>query len=112
MSDKEETPEEIRKSRDSWKTWGILSIIGTVFFFIIAVLFLIFIIKYRSQIKDISKNAVYSLVSSTNNSNLQSGGCGACAIGGCDCTTGGCGCDITGGAVNSSGFLNKLLQKK
>ena len=39
MSEKEKTPEEklkdMEKSRDSWKTWGIISIIGAVFCFIV-----------------------------------------------------------------------------
>lgn len=129
MSDKEKTPEEklkdMEKSRNSWKTWGIISIIGAVFCFIVAILLLIFIFKYRSQLKVCGQNIKGAVIQDINNatakyitdhnlSSLTTGGCGACAItGGCGCsTTGGCGCDMNGGAANSSSFLNKLLKKK
>lgn len=121
MSDREETSEEIEKSRNSWRTWGIISIIGAVFCFIVAVLLLIFIFKYRSQLsacKDsISesfgsmRNSIGERFTSLGDRIKVSGGCGACAVGGCDCTKGGCGCDISGGAANSSSFLNSLLKK-
>ena len=145
MSEKEKTPEEklkdMEKSRDSWKTWGIISIIGAVFCFIVAVLLIIFIFKYRKQLsackdsisgsfdsmKESFKTGIHSTAQKIADKTL--GGCGACAVGGCDCSTtggcgcdmtggcgscatGGCGCDITGGAANSSSFLNKLLKKK
>ena len=136
MSDKEKTPEEIKeleKSRDSWKTWGIISIIGAVFCFIVAVLLLIFIFKYRSKLsacknsisesfdsmKDSFKSGIHNTALKIADKTL--GGCGACATGGCGCdmtggcgacAVGGCGCDMTGGAANSSSFLNKLLKKK
>lgn len=130
MSETGKTPEEIQKekeeiekSRDSWKTWGIISIIGAVFFFILAILFLIFIIKYRKQLSvkdafnsmrdDIGEgfNSLGNKIKTYGGCDCSKGGCGACVVGGCDCTKGGCGCDMTGGAVNSSNFLNKLLKK-
>ena len=127
MSDKEETPEEIKKSRDSWKTWGIISIIGAVFCFIVAVLLLIFIFKYRNQLKECTGAAFRQFgtdlnegftslgnrISNTNTVNKVNGGCD-CSKGGCGACAiaGGCDCDMTGGAVNSSSFLNKLLKKK
>ena len=122
--------EETEKSLKSWKTWGIISIIGTVFFFIVAVLLLIFIFKYRHQLSncasnlgsaitaDINKTAKY-VASKTEPKLLGgcgcdvAGGCGCDMTGGCGaCAVGGCGCDMTGGAANSSSFLNKLLKKK
>lgn len=130
--------EEIEKSRDSWKTWGIISIIGAVFCFIVAVLLMIFIFKYRGQLKacknEISdsfnsmsesmKNRIGNRLSSLGDKikvsggcDCTKGGCGACVAGGCGCDmTGGCdcskgGCGMTGGGSNSSNFLNKLLKK-
>lgn len=136
MSEKEKTPEEIEeleKSRNSWRTWGIISIIGAVFCFIVAVLLLIFIFKYRSQLsackdsisesfdsmRDSFKSGIHNTAQKIADKTL--GGCGACVAGGCGCdmtggcgcsTTGGCDCGMTGGAANSSSFLNKLLKKK
>jgi len=145
MSDKEKTPEEklkdMENSRNSWRTWGIISIIGAVFCFIVAVLLLIFIFKYRKQLsvcknsisdsfdsmKESFKTGIHSAAQKIADKTL--GGCGACVAGGCGCdisggcdckmsggcgcsTTGGCDYGMTGGAANSSSFLNKLLKKK
>ena len=140
MSEKEKTPEEIEeleKSRNSWRTWGIISIIGAVFCFIVAVLLLIFIFKYRNQLSNCRQNisesfkqlgtdmrrGINSAATFVADATKIDGGCGACAMaggcgacdmaGGCGCDiAGGCGCDMTGGAANSSSFLNKLLKKK
>ncbi len=96
----DETKEQIEKSRNNWRNWGIFSIIYFILSLFIIIILIIIIIRNRQTVKEDMRTLINS--AATNIANKTSGGCG------CSSITGGCNCS-KGGAKNSTNFLKSLM---